>query len=78
MPAVPGARGVPGSAWLRLVCRVCFVRLLCQLDIEEHAAVLADESIRSDADLRALTQDDLRELGFKMGARKRVLSWSGQ
>jgi hypothetical protein len=52
--------------------------LLCQLDIEEHAAVLADESIRSDTDLRALTQDDLRELGFKMGARKRVLSWSGQ
>ena len=54
------------------------LRPLRQLDIEEHAAVLADESIRSDTDLRTLTQDDLRELGFKMGARKRVLRWSGQ
>ena len=39
------------------------------------SAALAEESIRSADDLRELTADDLKELGFKMGDRKRVLKW---
>ena len=53
-----------------------FGALLQQLDIAAYAAALAEESIRSADDLRELTADDLKELGFKMGDRKRVLKWS--
>ena len=53
-----------------------FAALLQQLDVAAYAAALAEESIRSADDLRELTADDLKELGFKMGDRKRVLKWS--
>ena len=46
-----------------------------QLDVLEYAEVLADEAIRSPDDLRDLTMDELKELGFKLGARKRVVKW---
>ena len=35
----------------------------------------AEESIRSADDLHELTADGLKELGSKMGDRKRVLKW---
>ena len=35
------------------------------------------EAIRTEEDLRELTMDELKELGFKLGSRKRVLKWSG-
>ena len=43
----------------------------------EYAPVLQDEDIRTEEDLRELTMDELKELGFKLGSRKRVLKWSG-
>ena len=54
---------------------VTFAALLQHLDVAAYAAALAEESIRSADDLRELTADDLKELGFKMGDRKRVLKW---
>ena len=53
-----------------------FARLLRELDVLQYAAALAEESIRSADDLRDLSGDDLKELGLKLGDRKRVLKWS--
>ena len=53
-----------------------FADLLQQLDLLAYAAVLDDEEIRTGDDLRNLTADDLKEMGFKIGARNRVLKWS--
>ena len=50
--------------------------MLRQLDVADYADALAEEEIRTADDLRGLTMDDLKELGFKMGARKRVIKWS--
>ena len=55
-----------------------FAALLQQLGVAAYVAALAEESVRSADDLRELTADDLKELGFKMGARTRVLKWSAQ
>eukprot|EP01047_Picozoa_sp_COSAG01_P037927 COSAG01_NODE_3046_length_6672_cov_4.249962_4_plen_76_part_00 len=52
-----------------------FTALLRQLDVLEYAAVLEEEDIRTEEDLRDLTLDELKELGFKLGSRKRVLKW---
>ena len=53
-----------------------FADLLRQLDVADYADALADEEIRTADDLRDLTMDNLKELGFKMGARNRVIKWS--
>ena len=50
-----------------------FSALLEQLDVVEYAGVLAEEGIRSVDDLRDLAADELKELGFKLGPRKRLL-----
>ena len=36
---------------------------------------LEKEEIMSEKDLLQLTEDDLIELGFKLGSRNRILSW---
>jgi hypothetical protein len=53
-----------------------FARLLRELGVLQYATALAEESIRSADDLRDLSGDDLKELGLKLGDRKRVLKWS--
>jgi len=52
-----------------------FLDLLRRLDVLEYASVLAEEEIRSEDDLRDLTMEELKELGFKLGSRKRVVKW---
>jgi len=64
--------GVPPAS----TSEAAFGALLQQLGVAAYAGALAEESIRSADDLRELTADDLKELGFKMGDRKRVLKWS--
>jgi hypothetical protein len=54
-----------------------FFALLRQLNVLEYAAVLQEQEICDEEDLRDLTMDELKELGFKLGSRKRVLKWSG-
>ena len=58
-------------------CLRALCLLLRQLNVLEYATVLQDEDICSEEDLRDLTMDELKELGFKLGSRKRVLKWSG-
>ena len=53
-----------------------FLSLLRQLDVLEYASVLAEEDIRSEDDLRDLSMDELKGLGFKLGSRKRVVKWA--
>ncbi len=65
--------GVPPSP--APTSEAAFAALLQQLDVAAYAAALAEECIQSADDLRELTADDLKELGFKMGDRKRVLKW---
>jgi hypothetical protein len=48
---------------------------LRRLDVLEYASALAEEEIRSEDDLRDLTMEELKELGFKLGSRKRVVKW---
>ena len=54
-----------------------FLALLRQLNVLEYATVLQEEEIYDEDDLRELTMDQLKELGFKLGSRNRVLKWSG-
>jgi len=62
----PAAEAQPGTA---------FLDLLRRLDVLEYASALAEEEIRSEDDLRDLTMEELKELGFKLGSRKRVVKW---
>ena len=73
-PQVP--EGIPPSPAASTSSADEFTELLRQLNLLDYAAALADEEILSAEDLRHLTAEELTGLGFKLGARKRVLRWS--
>jgi hypothetical protein len=47
---------------------------LCSLGLEHMHQTLVDEDVGTLADVRLCTKDDLKELGFKMGARNKLLA----
>jgi hypothetical protein len=73
-PVVP--EGLPPGSTASSSDETAFLALLRQLDVLEYAPVLIGEDIRTENDLRDMTIDELKELGFKLGSRKRVVKWS--
>ena len=52
-----------------------WIEFLEELNIINYQYILEKEEIMSEKDLLQLREDDLIELGFKLGSRNRILSW---
>ena len=50
--------------------------ILTKLGLADYEAALAVENVATAADICLLTRDDLKELGFKIGDRNKLLAWA--